>query len=239
MSKVKYFLVTLLAVTVCFGVVDAQKTIKPKTAKSPLKKSFNESDLADLQEKAEKQREGIPYRLTMTTEKLVDGKTTPIEFKKTISEELPPDRNRLIVEEKTPNGIKRTEYIDIGRERFIRENNGEWKIFKPTGQGMGRGSGSGFGEEPKIEVAEEKSLTTGDMLKGQKTDRYQTVLRYTYTYPNRVEKLTITKAYWFNQKGMLVKTLDENNDETKKFISRVTETYEYDVKLKIEKPMVK
>ena len=237
MSKIKYFLITLLTATCCFSAVYAQKTVKPKVSKTPEKKSFNEKDLSNLQKNAEKQLEGIPYRLTTITEEFADGKTIPTKYEKHISEELPPDRSRFITEKKTAKGIEREEFIKIGRERFIRENNSEWKIFQPTGRGMGSGSGSGDGS--KVDYTEESYMLAGEMLNGQKTDRYETIIRYTFTYSDRVEKRTITEAHWFNQKGLLVKKLDEINDEAKKTISRTTEHYEYDVKLKIEKPIVK
>jgi hypothetical protein len=235
MIKIKYLTLAALMIIFCLGNVFAQAI---DVTPPGLKDAYNDDVFFKLQDNAQKELGGRVFRQTTLTERFENGRNVPTTYEKDVNEMLPPDRSRFTVEEKTKDGIKRKEYIDIGRERFIRENGGKWKIFEPTGSGNGAGSGDGKSEGVKITYTVEKNFVAGEIINGQKTDRYQEILRYTYTYPTRVEKITVTNAFWFNAKGLLIKKLEESRNETKKSIYRTTELYQYDINLKIEKPVV-
>lgn len=101
------------------------------------KTTFDENNFYKLKARAREMLSGKTLRITTTEELFEKGSNTSIKSEKYINEIIPPDRTHFVVEKKTAKGIERTEYIDIGRERFIRENDGEWKIFKGGGSGSG------------------------------------------------------------------------------------------------------
>lgn len=182
---------------------------------------------------------GKVFRHTSVNEKFANGNDIPVEYEKNIVERLSADRSRFITEIRTKKGIEREELITIGNERFIRENDGEWKILVPTGLGRGEGSLGGKGEnDPKVEYIIEKNLDRNATINGQKVSHFEEITRSTYTYPTKIEKKVNTLSYWFNADGLLVKRLDETKNETTKEISRETDYYEYDIDLKIERPIL-
>ena len=236
MRKISIVFVAFLLVVAGFSNIFAQKT----SSKPNVADTYNDSDFYKLQDAARRNLDERVFRQTTITEKLKIGSRVPLEYSKNINEKLPPDRSRFIAEKKTEKGVERTEYINIGRERYIRENNGEWRIYKPESGGSGGGSGSGSGDgDSKVEYTEEKKFVRGEKVNKQKVDRYEQILRYTFTYPNKVEKVVKTDTHWFNSDGLLVKKSEEWRNETDKTINRTTEVYEYDIPLKIEKPTIK
>lgn len=237
MKIIKPLQVTILILSSFIGCVFAQTNNTPQNSKGVSKNSYDNNVLLELIEKASERISDKVYRLTKITEKFENNKKISYLSSKEIRENLPPEKQRYIIEKESYEGVPIIrEYIYIGRETFVRLNNGEWKIFSPSGSGVGAGSGQE--ENAKVEFTEEKKFIT-EILNGQKSNRYEEILRYTYTYPDRIEKAVKTETYWFNLDGLLMKKLYEWNNETKKTISREVEIYEYDLKLKIEKPIVK
>jgi hypothetical protein len=239
MPNIKSVITTVLFSILLAGHVFAQNSQPRETSASSPKKSYRDSDLDELKKRAEEQFEGRVFRITTISETFKKGGKMLTYYEKSINENLPPERSRFRVEKKTASGTKSIEYIDIGSDRYVRENDGEWKIFEPTGSGQGSGNGSGSGSGPKIEYTEEKNLVSGEMINGQLTDRYEEILRYTFTYPDRVEKRTMIESYWFNKAGLFVKKLLETRDETDNTADRTTTNYEYDFNLTIERPVVR
>lgn len=201
--------------------------------------TFEDEDFYKVKGQASEMLDGKILRITTVEESFENGNKTPVKFEKYINEIIPPDRSHFVVEKKTAKGIERTEYIDIGKERFIKENGGEWKKFEPTGSGVGSGSGSGSGVEPKIETSVKNILKKGETVNKQTVDLYQIVTNRKYIYPTKTYTDVQTESYWFDRSGRFVKTLEEYNDGETKTVSRKTETYEYDPNIKIEAPVLK
>lgn len=219
--------------TTVFSFVIIFCTFFEAAAQQPI---FNDRVFYELETNANKMLEEKNFRQTNIRETFEGGGNVPVEYEKSINEVLHPNRSHFIFEKKTADGTLRKEYIDIGRDRFIRENGGEWKIFEGSGGGIGSGSSGGVA---KIESTTEDNFTAGEMLDGQKTDHYERIIRYTYTYPTKIEKITITQGFWFNADGLFVKTLYETRNETDKRIERETNFFEYNVDLKIEPPIIR
>jgi hypothetical protein len=178
--------------------------------------TFQDSTLYDLKDKAQTLRENIVLRVTIVEESFEKGDEVPATSVKYVNEVIPTNgtnsiyKSRFISEKKTKNGVERTEYIDIGDQKFIKKNSGSWEVFKPTGQGSGRGSGSGSGsgESIKIETTSENKLQRGVIINNQKTDYYQTTTTYKYFYPTGTIISYSKEGFWFDPKGRYVKTLE-------------------------------
>lgn len=202
--------------------------------------TFEDNDLYALKDKARQMLEGKTLRITSTEEWFENGSKAPVRLEKSINEVIPPDRSHFVSERQTPQGFERTEYIDIGRQRYIKENKGEWKEFKGSGGGIGSGEGNGSGEDVKIETTVARKLKKGEIVNRQKVDLYETVVTQKYIYPTRIYTTVRTEAFWFDNKGRYVKTLEEYREGDMKVFSRTTQEYEYDLKnIKIEAPIIK
>lgn len=201
--------------------------------------TFDDNALYELQERAREMLADKVLRITTMDARFEKGNKTPVTYEKYISETVPPDRNRFVVEKKTAKGIEQTEYIDIGRDRFVKRNGGEWEIFEPTGSGRGTGSGTGSGEEPKIETTSKNVLKKGEKINNQTVDLYQVVTNRKYIYPTKTYTDVQTESFWFDRNGRFVKTVEEYHDGETGKVSRKTVEYEYDPKIKIEAPVLK
>lgn len=199
--------------------------------------TFDDDAFYNLKEKAETFLDKGVLRLTIIEQSFENGSKIPNRLEKYISEVIPPDRRRFIVEKKTKNGIERTEYIDIANQRFVKKNNSNWEIFKPEGSGVGSGSGNGGGENVKIEHSTENKLKRGVIINNQKADYYETKTTFKYIYPTRTVVSYSKEGFWFDEKGRYVKAIEEGFDEETKSLSQKTTEYEYDPKIKIEAPI--
>jgi len=201
--------------------------------------SFEDETLIQLKNSSEQTMEGKKMRIVTVEERFENEGKTSVSFSKSMNEILPPDRNRFVYEEMTASGIERTEYINIGENSFVRRNDGEWKISVPSGMIIGSGTGSGNGIIPKVEVAIVKTLTKGETVNNQSADLYKTIESRKYIYPDTTYINVSTESFWFDRRGMLVKSSREFQDGERKSLSRTTEEYEYNPNFKIEAPIIK
>ena len=202
--------------------------------------TFDDATLIELRKISAQEMEDRNMRIVTLTEMFENDNKTPVEFEKFIREFVPPDRERSIFETKTANGIERTEYIDIGANRFVKHGDGKWEKFVATGSGMTGGEGNGSGDdERKIETTVIKRLKKGEVVNNRTVDCYERVVTHKYIYPAKTYTNTFTDAFWFDADGKLIKALSESNEGEKKRISRTIWEYEYDPKLKIEAPIIK
>ena len=226
----KYVGIAALITTIVLGIAldaTAQET------------TFEAAALYKLKAAANKHLGQGNRRITILEESFENGSPVPIHTEKYVREIIPPDRSRFISEKKTKNGIERTEYIDIGTQRFIKKNGGKWEVFKPTGRGVGSGSGSGSGsgEDVKVETSSAYKLNRGVVINNQKTDYYETTITFKYLYPTETVVNISKEGYWFDAQGRYVKTLEESFGGKDKSIRRKTTHYEYDADIKIEAPI--
>ena len=201
--------------------------------------SFEDDALIQLKKFSEQAVEGKKLRIVTVEERFENDDTTPVSFSKSINEILPPDRNRFIYEKRTASGIERTEYIDIGEKSFVRRNGGEWEIVVPSGTVIGGGMGNGNGIIPKVETTIVKSLIKGETVNNQSADLYKTVESRKYIYPDKTYINVSTESFWFDRRGMLIKSFREFQDGERKNLSRTTEEYEYNPSFNIVAPTIK
>jgi hypothetical protein len=199
--------------------------------------AFKDEDLKALIKNAAEKLDGKTYRLKTTSVNYRNGNSTPAFTEKTISEFIPPERERIITETQTPEGVKRYESIRIGEKRFIRYDNGEWQEM--GGTGMGSGNGSGGGTSAKVETTIERRFRKGEIINNQTADFYETVTTTKFIYPEKTYTTVWKTANWFDVNGLFVKSENEyQSDHYTKTIFRTTREYEYDANIKIEAPLI-
>lgn len=201
--------------------------------------AFKEEELKVLIENAAEKLDGKTYRLKTTSVNYQDGNSTPVYTGKTISEFIPPERERIVTETQTAEGIKRYESIRIGEKKFVRYNNGEWQ--EPDGTETGTKYGTGVGSlSAKVETTTERRFRKGEIVNNQTADFYETVTTTKFIYPAKTYTSVRRTAYWFDVNGQFVKSENEYQDDMDtKSISRITREYEYDANIKIEAPLIK
>lgn len=201
--------------------------------------TFDENTLNALKKDSAAWLEGKKIRIVSVDERLEnEGKTSVVRSKST-SEFLPPDRYHYIFETTTAAGTERTEYIDIGKESFVRRGDGDWEIFVPSGKGgMGNGTGDGF-ERPQIETKVVRTLSKNVNVNDQTANLYQTVTTVKYTFTTRTHTNVFIESYWFDNSGRMLKSFEETQYGDTKKSTRSTTEYDYDPNLKIEAPRIK
>jgi hypothetical protein len=227
MSKKSFGIIFLLAVIFCsFHSVSAQEG------------TFKEEDLTALKKAAGEKLAGKIYRHTTIVSTYFDGDETPNYIMKSILEIIPPDRSRYISMKETSKGVAwRSESIRVGKRRFRREDNGEWKEEKESGGGIGGGEGSGY-IGYKLEKTIERKLKKGEVAGNKKVDLYETFSTYKYIYPLKTITKVWKEIYSFDADGMFVKREEEYNDGSNS-VRKTVEEYEYDPNIKIEAPALR
>ncbi len=208
-------------------------------ATAQVETTFESNTLYKLQDEARRATDQGTLRLTILKEHFENGNTIPVSTEKYISEVIPPDRRRFITEIKSKTGIRRSEFINIGTQRYIKENGGKWEVYQPKGGGgSGQGSGNGSGgEQVKIESSSVNKLERDVIVNNQKTDYYETTVNYKFFYPTGTVTAYSKKGFWFDAQGRYVRTLKEDFSGDTKSLSREITDYEYNPDIKIEAPM--
>lgn len=227
MKKLSVLVLTLIFPLVTLLTVSAQEA------------TFEDKTLKELIKNSAQWKENKKIRIVVVSEEFADEGKTSVSYSKQTIEVLPPDRSRNVYETRTARGIEREEYLTVGKQRFVRSGDGAWEIFAPTiGEGMGNGSGTGSGDRPTVETGIARTLTKNVAVGGQTADLYKVVTTTRYTYATRAYTILETDSHWFDSRGRIVKEVEEQQNGNTKTLSRRTEDYEYDPKLKIETPVI-
>ena len=201
--------------------------------------TFNEETLSKLQTEAEQEIKNKSFRVKTVEERSDKSGLTEDRTTLSVLEVVPPDREHLISKTETADGVKIYETINVGGRSFIREDNGVWRETTGTGSGRGSGSGSGNGSgEMKVETTTVRNLKKGEKVNNQIGDLYETTTTTKNIYPNKTYTHVSKSSYWFDSKGLLIKSINEYEDLDDKRLSRTTRDYEYDPKIKIEIPVI-
>lgn len=139
---------------------------------------------------------------------------------------LIPKRTRIIRRNTRPNETFVSENIFINSVRYFRENGGEWKKEDYRGDNF---TALGYGREFKKSV----SFEGQEELNGKKASKYR--ITRTLQGSNPLEQNT--EELWFDEKGLLLKSVTEGVIGNGDFRKKVT-TYDYDVRgIKIVAPI--
>lgn len=198
------------------------------------KQSFTEDELKNLQSNADEKLKTVSYRrITVRYNSGGRGFSSMSVF-----EFIPPDRSHTITQRKTGKGIVMEERILIGEKAYYRKANEEWKVVTGENDYGGRGTGFGSGSEAKPIQTIEYNFIRGQTIKNQKADLYEIVTTDTYNLENSSYSNTFIKRYWFNEKGLLLKTEEQNKHISTIQTYNINVDYEYNPKnLKIEAPI--
>ena len=168
-----------------------------------------------------------PYRSVSIYEDFENGRSTPSKSSKSIFEAVPPDMSRKIEE----TGNQRKETIRIGSKRYIKLNNGPWKIDK---------SGEAYvsGGAVKIE-SESFKVTENILLDGKNVDLYEmkSISKDTGFGSDSAREITriVTERCWISKDGLPLKS--EREYSKPGYVSRYILIYEQDPNIKIENPL--
>lgn len=175
-----------------------------------------------------------PFRATVSTEILVNGKPQANTLAKTVIE-VTAGKRRFFNQRTSQETTSKNEYIQIGEKAYSRENEGQWKetaVFDPNKSERNL----------KIidEQAEYKSLGTENLndqptnvfLKTSKTKRIDEA------NGNREILSVQSVKYWFGKDGALLKreTRRENRTGDLVFNFHFTSLFEYDQSIQITVP---
>ena len=198
---------------------------------SAQKQSFTEDELQNLRSNADEKLKTVSHRrITVRYNSGGRGFSSMSVF-----EFIPPNRSHTITQRKTGKGIVMEEWISIGEKAYYRKANEEWQVAKEETV-SGRGTGFGSGAKPIKTI--EYNLIRGQTIKNQKADLYETVTTETYNLENNSYSNTFIKRFWFDEKGLLLKTEEQNKHKSTIQTYNITVDYEYNPKnLKIEAPI--
>lgn len=192
------------------GILSAQET-------ADVSKEFNA-----IQTKSYELKRGKSYRSSTNTETFDNKGAILMSKVVSVYEVLPPDRSFYSSTYEMDSVTKKFETIQIGEKRFVRSEDGKWKIddSKATyGVGSeGRESVKFVGKTTFI-----NQMVNVYEVKGSK-------------YSSGEGDSQFTAKYWFNEAGFLLKEESENIF-TDKIVRRVS-MYEYDANIKIEEPVL-
>lgn len=196
-------------------------------------KAITEEKFNEMIEQAKAKRSKVAYRQKEST--VGYDADTSAEF---ITEVTPPDRSYTISVRKNAKGTTRTEVIWIGKVKYLKLNQEEWKKeeVRQVDSMSGAGSGSGLvSESSKPDIKQSYELRGTEKINGILTERYEMAKTITFNMTNGTYVRKNSRSYWYNKDGMLVKAILEDKIGSRTY--RVVTEYDYDVNFKIEAPI--
>ena len=187
---------------------------------------LEQGEFRSIVEKAGRNLYGKTYRTINTYETLDARITVPEKSVKIVTERISPDRFRRIEES---NG-QQVEIIRVGENRYIRENDGEWK--EESGSGIIERTGCGA----LVESAVYKVIENSD-LDGKTVDLYEMTKKLNDQSCGDNGKFESIGRYWISKDGLLLKTEEIYEDVEKTSLKRKVTIYEHDPNIKIESPI--
>ena len=194
----------------------------------------NEKEISNLRKNAYEKLKSIAYRGTMKSESYKNvNDSSPYYFITSIFESVSPESTRYVYEYRTADGVKRTETITIGKKKYQRLNNEDWKEITSESGGFGGGSGT----EIKAKITTNYKYLGTKSVKNQTSDLFEKVTTREYKIDGKLDKSVYTEKYWFSKDGLFLKTESEYKNNGKVTSHTIFE-YEYNPKdLKIEAPI--
>ncbi|HEY0458508.1 MAG TPA: hypothetical protein VGC97_05100 [Pyrinomonadaceae bacterium] len=177
----------------------------------------SQKELNDLRQKSYQMRAVKSYRRTMTTEVLDEKGATLKPKTTTVGESVPPDRHRYTTTFIKDGAPQKRETIFIGKNIYVRENGGAWKLEE-----------SKQTESLAISVSSAVILVEETTLNGQPVRVYE-------EKGNSYSNGDFVSKYWFTTEGELLKSEVESRKPNE--TSRTVTIYEYDANIKIEAPI--
>ena len=181
---------------------------------------------------ARQKARSIDRRKIQKIENYKDGKL--ISSEEWRYEYLLPDRIRYVHTESSNGKTTRTEEIDIGKQKYCKFNEGEWKVSTTYCIG---GSGSG-GPSPMVD----QYTIDNTKLNGQQLKRYRHFFTFKRPWLKGDDSDLVffeEMTDWINNDGLIVREemrIGRNDPMIDE--SKTVETYEYNPKdLKIEAPI--
>lgn len=205
-------IIALLILLLCFG-----QTIFGQ------EKSREEADFLSLWDKSYKLRAEKPYRSTTVSETYAENGSKLVEKNVIIYESVPPDRDYYSVSTESSGKKSKFETITIGRVKFIRTDNGKWKIDKSEPS-----YGIGMSSERTIK------FRGTEMLGDKKASVYEERIKSHSSLRSSRDELTV---YWFDKDGYLLKEVTQGKSMDEDLTLTSVKTYDYDAAIKIESPI--
>lgn len=171
--------------------------------KSPNKteKIITEDQFDKLKYASQKKLEAGNYQITTVEEVFYGSSTKPGEVKTTIYESAPPDRMRVTEETKTSDGVSKTGFMMIDKNRYRIGEDGQWLLDPRAGYGGGVGAGSGTVPIPKIYKFIGKSVFQGKpVLIYEVSGKNSTYFRKQFLEADEKTR------YWFSPDGKLLQS---------------------------------
>lgn len=182
-------------------------------------------DLIRTMAESEKITKTTPYRSVVTVETGEQPVGPWKPYSSWVAEAIFPDRHYLKYTSRG-NG----EYVTIGKDRYAKENDGEW--IKSQAEAirsvMNLATPRGFSSPPLSDFFRLSSRETGE--------QYSAIFKVVSRKKVGADaKETVQTTYWFDEKGIFVmqESVAYNGFN---FVHR-TERYEYDADIKIEVPI--
>lgn len=175
-----------------------------------------------------------PFRVTITSETLTNGKSQESSSSKTIIESAA-DKRRFVSERTSKEKTSKSEYVQIGEKAFSRENEGQWKETSVFDRNQTE-------RVPQVinSQVEHKSLGT-ESLNNQNVNVYlktSNSKRIDEANNNREILSVESVKYWFGKDGALLKreTKRENRVGGLVFNFHIVSLFEYDQNIQISVP---
>ena len=195
---------------------------------------INRFELDKMRTKAELAMRNLSHRVVTTTEtfRARDGKQSDSSV--ATREFVLPDRRHTIFEIRAPwTPATKDESIYIGDVLYSRSADGPWELIPPSTT-VKKDPWPAFVRLPYNAVVRFIEKTT---LEGQKVDVYEAVST-SDAFGTPPTKTTDTTRFWIREDGLYAKKVSEGENVQRQYFKRQTVTYEYNIKVKIDKPAV-
>lgn len=197
----------------------------PFIGKSNAGKIIENFEFDEIKAKAESLLGGLSYRKEEITEVYSKDDSKLLQKISKVYELLPPERFYYFEIEEKEGKTKKTEFVRIYDMRFERINGGKWKTYSQK-------NSDSFAM--KVTKKQKETQFLGTEKLGEKTARvYEVSENFTSSVKGKVE---ISKKYWFDENGYLLKSYMEENALKDSSITKILEKYDYDAKIIIEAP---
>lgn len=217
-----------------FGVlVLSALRLAAQTGVAPTKVS--KADIQKLKNAARAALKDQSYRKISEISHHYDGKPElDISFL-IITELFRPDRVRVTEEARDRTGVHRSDYIAIGKRRYLRKGNGPWQSTDVKKIENDERLSDMFHTTTGAEMKYECHYLGEQDLGGHVADVYEVIKTQTFRYNN--SKTTTVKKIWFDKQHRFLKVQTDVTDTGLASHSQDITEYQYDTPITIEAPI--
>ncbi|MGI9035427.1 MAG: hypothetical protein ACR2GD_05245 [Pyrinomonadaceae bacterium] len=198
-------------------------------------KTIGKDEFDAMYNNALAKRASKSYRITITFQNSVEGKSEKPNSGTVVIEFAPPSMRRIVYQSNSEPQDKKRETIRINDKIYTKEGAANWKEVNPNNQQPANKSNV-------VESKTEYKFLGSEMLDNQKTNVYEKIEDRKRVNPADNKEIisnAVTK-YWFGEDGELLKVEQavELHIGGELLHNRLTKIYKFDPNIKIEAPQI-